>query len=153
IVEAPSSGGITTDPNSAATLTFTVNSTQEAVDLSAGANKLPAVVHVSVVGVAPTFGGLGFRNVNPASALSPGILSNYTTVSQLTVQFDNTSLDVHNLPAFTSGTNLQLTAGGPITQSSGVLTTTGSASFNVLGDFGINLPDINSISGPVSFSD
>ncbi len=156
INEDPSAGGIVMVPtsNTPTTANFTVNNATGTIDLSGAANNFGPNVTVNINGIAgPTSGGFGFRNTNPAATLAKVTFNNFSITTFLTVQFDNTSLDVHSLPTYGNSVALTLTAGGLITESAGSAVTAASGSFNGLGNFGITLTNANHIAGPVSFSD
>src|SRR5262249_19081413 len=127
-------GGITTAANSSATLTFNIANDSDANIELTGNNNLPAAVHLDINGIAGgTTGDLGFNNSSPSAAMSQVVRSHFS-IQGLSVEFDNTSISVDTLPAFSSIGNLSLTAGGNITQSSAAIVTSGDASFTVIHD-------------------
>jgi hypothetical protein len=141
-------GGISTAATSTATLGFTVSAGAADVLLDAGANNLPAAVHVAVSG-AGTTGDIGFRNVNPAASLAQLAVSGFTVENE-TVRFDKTFISLTS-PVSVGGT-LSLTAAGPISQAAGADVTAAGGVFTVLGNAGITLNNPgNDVSGTVGF--
>jgi len=154
-----SSGGITAAAGSAGTIKLNVaNDSAADIDISSGANFIPTTMAVKITGATGgTSGDFGFRNINPLAVISQVTFTNYN-VNNLTVVFDNTSINYDNtFPSFSGSITLQ--TNGNITQSQAILANGGSFTVGNLNttapaDGSIVLTKGgNDISGPVSFSD
>jgi len=138
-------GGIDTGAGSSAV--FEVDSSSGAtVDLSEAPNNFAGAVTVNQSN--GSVANVLLRNTSPQAAL-PGIAA-LTSLAGLTLHFDDNGFSVPSLSLH----DLQVTAGGPITETpSAALSVTGNASFAVVGDYGINLPSNgNDFAGTVSFN-
>ncbi len=151
ITEDPTFNGISMSGTTATAVFNVVNDTAATVDLSTAPNNFAPTVSVTINGD-PTTGDFGFRNVNSGATTGQLHFNNYS-IHSLTVEFDATSIDVSTLPPFSTSGNLTVIAGGNISQSSGVLTTSGTATFTVLGNTStIALNDANVLTGTISLN-